>query len=130
MAINRLVVFVRALVRLVCFLVFPGENEMNLRKLVGRGLLGFGFLLMLIGTVSVPSTSWARAAGVVCNGTCNKCGSSQTQPDGSFKCFTTVGGVNNIEYCNSGTARCQGCTGGCDTDGTVGGVASCACLLN
>ena len=102
---------------------------MNVRKLVGRGLMGLGLFMMLIGTVSVPSTSWA-AAGVACKGTCNKCGASHLQSDGSFKCYTTVGGVNNIGYCNSGSTNCHGCTGGCETDGQVGGAASCACLLN
>ncbi len=109
-----------------------GENEMNVRKIDGRVLMGFGLLLMVIGTASTPST--ARAAveieGVVCRGTCNKCGTSYVQTDGSFKCYTTVGGVNNIGYCSSGTTGCHGCTGGCDTDGTMNGQASCACVVN
>ncbi len=107
---------------------------MNVRKVVGRGLMGLGLLLMLIGTASVPSTSWAGTvpAPALCDASCNKCGSSETQADGTFKCFRQVGGVNQAGTCNHGSTYryCDGCTGDCDTTSLVDGKAACSCLTN
>lgn len=105
---------------------------MKVRKLVGSGLMGLGLLLMLIGTASVPSTSWAAAVPAVCSASCNKCGSSELQADESFKCFRQVGGVNQEGTCNHGSTDryCDGCTGDCDTTSLVGGQAACSCLTN
>jgi len=103
---------------------------MNVRKIVGRGLMGVGFLLMLIGTASVPSSSWAASVPAVCSSSCNKCGSSQAQPGNTFLCFRQINGVNQSGYCNAGSnyRYCNGCTGDCNTTDLVDGEAACSCL--
>ena len=103
---------------------------MNVRKIVGRGLMGVGFLLMLIGTASVPSSSWAASVPRNCFTGCNKCGLSEDQGNNTFKCFRQVNGVNQRGYCNntSNNSSCNGCTGECDEASLVGGGAACSCL--
>jgi len=97
---------------------------MNVKKCVGRGLIGMGLLLMFIGTTSVPS---AIAAGVParCEGSCNKCGTPQPQTVGPPKCIVTVGGAA-LGTCNQLGAACGSCTGGCEVV-QVDGVDKCVC---
>jgi hypothetical protein len=102
---------------------------MNVRKIVGRCLMGLGLFLMFVGTVSVPSTSSA-AVGVVepCNASCNKCGTPQRQGDGSYKCLKQQGGVVMNGTCDNAPniITCTGCAGTC-SEVQYEGEYSCAC---
>lgn len=103
---------------------------MNVRKLVGRGLIGVGLLLMMIGTASVPSTSWAAALPALgaedCKGTCNRCGTAVSQPGGKYKCFRQENGVSVYGNCSQNGVKCALCTGDCNVE-PIGGNQTCVC---
>jgi len=104
---------------------------MNVRKLIGRSLMGLGLFLMFVGTVSVPSTSSAGVAvPYPCNAACNHCGTPQEQAGGIYKCLKREGGVVMNGSCttNPNSATCTGCDGGC-TEVQFEGEYSCACDL-
>lgn len=102
---------------------------MNVRKLIGKGFMGIGLLLMLIGTVYVPSTTWAGALPAACNGgVCNRCGTGSIQGDGSVKCTRMVNGVPEAPTCNKLGRYCDGCDGGCDGS-LVNQDPVCSCIL-
>ena len=88
---------------------------MIVRKIVGRGLIGMGLLLMLIGTASVPSTSWAAVVGEKrCEGACDHCGRAHSQGNGTWLCYRTDKDDKHIEgTCDKGGADCELCLGGC-----------------
>jgi hypothetical protein len=102
---------------------------MNVRKIVGKCLMGIGLSLMFVGTVSVPSTSSA-AVGVVapCTSACNKCGTPQRQDDGTYKCLKKTGSVVENGSCDDVSITCTGCASTC-SEVKFEGEYSCACDL-
>jgi hypothetical protein len=94
---------------------------MNVRKIIGRGLMGLGLFLMLMGTVSVPSTSWAAFVPADCRGTCNNCGT----PSG-VNCFRSEGGIDVHGSCTKNKGTCGTCTGKCSVQ-VVNQVDKCVC---
>jgi hypothetical protein len=102
---------------------------MKVRMLIGRSLMGLGLLLMVIGTLSVRSTTWAAGIPVApCNAGCNECGTPQEQDDESWECLKKQGDIVLNGSCdtNPNSATCTGCAGGC-TAKKFQGVRSCVC---
>lgn len=101
---------------------------MSVSKVVGRGLMGLGLLLMLIGTASVPSTSWAAAVGPPkCEASCNHCGAAELQADQSYKCLKLVAGVPVDGECDKVGGNCKACSGDCEHV-DVDSVPLCKCV--
>lgn len=103
---------------------------MNVRKLVGRGLMAFGLCLMLLGTASVPSTSLAGPLAAValdlCQGSCNQCGDPQQQEDETWECLKNDNGTIINGTCATDVVSCNGCSGGC-TVKTYDSEKKCVC---
>ena len=88
---------------------------MSVMNVIGRSLMGLGLLLMLIGTASVPSTSFAAVVvAKQCAASCDHCGEAEEQGFGKYLCFRTVGGKHVQGDCDKNGADCGLCAGGCE----------------
>jgi len=98
-------------------------------KVFGRGLMGIGLLLMVIGTASVPSTSWAAViVAKQCAAACDHCGSAQNQGNGIYRCFVTdKNGVHVEGTCDKSGTDCELCSGGCEKI-LINEEPACTCL--
>lgn len=87
---------------------------MNVQKIAGRGLIGMGLLLMVFGTATVPSSSWAGSVGLDCTHSCNHCGDAEHQGGGIYQCISkSSSGVPSDGYCDKTATGCTKCLGSC-----------------